>query len=236
MSTRLGRIGYLLAGGALVWIGIVGTVPAIAAGDDPSPSVEASVEPTATPSETEPDIPSPADPAPSTSQPAGEARGPRAAEPDERGGGSDAERVLRAQQVGVGVVDDAFQPSQITVDAGDEVDWSSTGQNPHTVTADDGSFASGTLQPGESFSTTFDAASSFAYYCEFHGGPGGTGMSGVVVVRAAGGGDASPPTDESTDLPPTGRDLTFVAIACIVFAITGLASVLAGRRAARRPG
>jgi plastocyanin len=236
MSTRLGRIGYLLAGGALVWIGLVGAVPAIAAGDDPSPSVEATVEPTATPSGDEPDIPSPADPPPSTSEPAGEAAGPGAADPDERSGGSGADHLRRAQQAGVGVVDDAFQPSQITVDAGDEVSWSSSGQNPHTVTADDGSFGSGTLQPGESFSTTFDAAGSFAYYCEFHGGPGGTGMSGVVVVRAVGGGDASPATDESTDLPPTGRDLTFVVIAGIVFAIAGLASVLAGRRVARRPG
>ena len=60
-------------------------------------------------------------------------------------------------------------------------------------------------------------------------------MSGVVVVRAAGG-DASPATDESTDLPPTGRDLTSVAIAGIVFAIAGLASVLAGRGVARWPG
>ena len=240
MSTRLGRIGYLLAGGALVWIGLVGTVPAVAAGDEPSPSAEATVEPTATPVEDESDVssddPSTAEPAPSTSEPDADDPGPGATEPDERSGGSGAHRVRRAQQVGVDVVDDAFQPSQITVDAGDEVNWSSSGQNPHTVTADDGSFGSGTLQPGESFSTTFDAAGSFAYFCEFHGGPGGSGMSGVVVVRAAGGGDAAPATDESTDLPPTGPDLTFVVIAGIVLTIAGLASMLAGRRVARRAG
>ncbi len=242
MSTRLGRIGYLLAGGALVWIGLVGTVPAVAAGDEPSPSAsaEATAEPTATPVEDESDDPSDnpsiAEPTPSTSEPGGDDPGPGGVDPDDRSGGYGADRVRRAQQVGVDVVDDAFQPSQITVDAGDEVNWSSGGQNPHTVTADDGSFGSGTIQPGDSFSTTFDAAGSFAYYCEFHGGPGGTGMSGVVVVRAAGGGDAAPATDESTDLPPTGRDLTFVVIAGIVLTVAGLASVLAARRVARRAG
>ena len=239
MSTRLGGIGYLLAGGTLVWIGLVGTVPAVAAGDEPSPSPEATAEPTATPVEAESDSssddPSTAEPAPSTSEPDGDDPGP-AADPDERSGGSGADRVRRAQQVGVDVVDDSFQPSQITVDAGDAVNWSSSGQNPHTVTADDGSFGSGTLQPGESFSTTLDAAGSFAYYCEFHGGPGGAGMSGVVVVRGAGGGDAAPAPDESTDLPPTGRDLTFVLITGLVLTIAGLASVLAGRRVARRAG
>jgi plastocyanin len=240
MSTLLGRIGYLLAGGALVWIGLVGTVPAVAAGDEPSPSAEATAEPTATPVQDESDgpsaSPSTAEPAPSTSEPEADDPGPATADPDERSGGSGADRVRRAQQVGVDAVDDAFQPSQITVDAGDEVNWSSSGQNPHTVTADDGSFGSGTLQPGESFSTTFDAAGSFAYYCEFHGGAGGTGMSGVVVVRAAGGGDAAPATDESTDLPPTGRDLTFVVFTGLVLTIAGLASLLAGRRVARRAG
>ena len=236
MRTRLGPIGYLLAGGALVWIGLVGTVPAVAAGDEPSPSAAATVEPTATPVEDASDVPSATDPVPSTSEPDADDPGPGATEPDERSGGSGADRVRRAQQIGVDVVDDAFRPSQITVDVGDEVNWSSGGQNPHTVTADDGSFGSGTLQPGESFSTTFDAAGSFAYYCEFHGGPGGVGMSGVVVVRAAGGGDAAPAADESTDLPPTGRDLTFVVIAGLVLTIAGLASLVAGRRVARRAG
>ena len=245
MSTRLGRIGYLLAGGAVVWMGLTGTAPAIASGEDPSPAPapEASAQVSPTPSEEATSDPSPSDapsdPAPPTDPPAGDAPAPGGTGDDPRSnsGGSDHDRVRRAQQAGVDAVDDSFSPSQITVQAGSEVTWSTEGQNPHTVTADDGSFGSGTLQPGETFSTSFDAAGSFAYYCEFHGGPGGTGMSGVVLVQGADGGDGPPPaTDGTTDLPPTGRDLTSAVVGGIVLAIAGLGSLLVGRRVARRPG
>jgi plastocyanin len=52
----------------------------------------------------------------------------------------------------------------------------------HTVTADDGSFASDTLSNGGVFEFTFNNPGTFAYYCEFHGGPGGEGMSAVITV------------------------------------------------------
>jgi plastocyanin len=52
----------------------------------------------------------------------------------------------------------------------------------HTVTADDGSFDSGTLSSGKSFSYTFNTAGDFPYHCTFHGGPGGEGMAGTVTV------------------------------------------------------
>ncbi|MFQ5610853.1 MAG: plastocyanin/azurin family copper-binding protein [Anaerolineae bacterium] len=87
-----------------------------------------------------------------------------------------------SQESAVTVVDNSFQGSAITVPAGTTVVWTHDGGNPHTVTADDGSFDSGTLSNGGTFTVTFDQAGTFAYYCRFHGGPGGAGMSGVITV------------------------------------------------------
>lgn len=70
--------------------------------------------------------------------------------------------------------------------------WTQTGSLPHSVTADDGSFdshpdcASGDcMQNGDTFSQSFSEPGEYAYYCRVHGGPGGVGMSGTVVVTAA---------------------------------------------------
>ena len=65
---------------------------------------------------------------------------------------------------------------------GTTVIWTNTGQRPHTVTADDDAFKSDTLNNGGTFSRSFDQPGTFAYYCEFHGGPGAIGMSGVIRV------------------------------------------------------
>jgi LPXTG-motif cell wall-anchored protein len=138
-------------------------------------------------------------------------------------------------------VDDAFTPAQITVDAGTGITWSNSGSNPHTVTTDDGSFGSGTLQPGDTFSSTFNTPGTFAYYCEFHGGPGGTGMSGVVTVRSTAGTDAGGTdggddafTDGAVDLPATGRDLTAAVVVALVLTTAGVGSLLLSRRRARQ--
>jgi plastocyanin len=79
--------------------------------------------------------------------------------------------------VEVQVIDFAFEPGTITVPAGTTVTWTNTGSRPHTVTADDGSFDSGRLDPGEQFSQTFDQPGTFAYHCGFH-----PEMQGSIVV------------------------------------------------------
>ena len=38
----------------------------------------------------------------------------------------------------------------------------------HTVTADDGSFDTGKIDPGASATITLDTAGTFAYHCNFH--------------------------------------------------------------------
>lgn len=102
-----------------------------------------------------------------------------------------------AQDQGVDVRDNEFAPSSATVTVGDTVTWTQSGSNPHSVTAEDGSFDSGPncppacMGPGDTFSETFTEPGEYGYYCKIHGSPG-QGMSGTVVVEAA----AQQPDDE----------------------------------------
>ena len=60
--------------------------------------------------------------------------------------------------------------------------WENKDSAQHTVTADGDEFDSGTLRKDGEFSFTFTKAGIYLYYCAFHGGPGGSGMSGQVIV------------------------------------------------------
>jgi len=95
-------------------------------------------------------------------------------------------------QVAIG--DNSFTPKELSVPVGATVVWTNGGQRQHTVTADDGSFKSDTLKIGDTFKQTFDKPGTFAYYCEFHGGAGGGGMSGVIKVGDGGSAQAAQPT------------------------------------------
>jgi plastocyanin len=75
-----------------------------------------------------------------------------------------------------------FQPKELTVKAGTTVTWNNDANSSHTVTADDGSFESPTLGGGATFNHKFTRPGTYRYYCAFHGGKGGEGMSGTVVV------------------------------------------------------
>ena len=78
----------------------------------------------------------------------------------------------------VAIVDFAFDPMLTGVAVGDTVTWVNYGAEHHTVTADDSSFTSGNLAPGESFSATFAATGSYTYRCRIH-----PSMMGTVVVN-----------------------------------------------------
>ena len=97
--------------------------------------------------------------------------------------GAAAAPAAQATTAAVGMKDSLFDPPAIAVPVGTSVTWTNGGALPHTVTADDASFDSGTVAAGATFSKTFDTAGTFAYHCTFHGGPG-TGMFGTVVVTA----------------------------------------------------
>jgi plastocyanin len=76
----------------------------------------------------------------------------------------------------------SFDPPELTVPAGTEVEWTDEGGR-HTVQADDGSFKSDTLTAGGTFKHRFDRPGVYRYFCEFHGTAGGHDMAGVVNVR-----------------------------------------------------
>jgi plastocyanin len=82
----------------------------------------------------------------------------------------------------VSIKDFEFQPKQVTIKAGTTVAWKNDGGSSHTVTADNGSFESPTLGGGAAFSRKFTRPGTYRYHCAFHGGNGGEGMSGTVVV------------------------------------------------------
>jgi LPXTG-motif cell wall-anchored protein len=85
----------------------------------------------------------------------------------------------------VSIVGLSFSPSTLIVEPGDTVVWTNDSGLAHTVTADNGSFDSGSLSPGQTFTHTFASAGTVPYHCSFHGAAGGIGMSGTIVVQAA---------------------------------------------------
>ncbi|MCL6106823.1 MAG: plastocyanin/azurin family copper-binding protein [Actinobacteria bacterium] len=74
----------------------------------------------------------------------------------------------------------AFHPANLTVSRGTTVTWSNGTNIVHTVTADSGAFDSGNVNPGKSFSYTFDQAGTFPYHCTYHVA---LGMRGTVTVK-----------------------------------------------------
>jgi plastocyanin len=89
-----------------------------------------------------------------------------------------------------------FTPAVVTIQPGDSVHFTNVGGF-HNVRAEDGSFrcsdncnaGSGGSPSGNPWSVTrtFAQPGTYRYYCEEHGAPGGLGMSGQVIVRAASG-------------------------------------------------
>jgi plastocyanin len=77
----------------------------------------------------------------------------------------------------VEIVDFAYDPDSVTVQVGGKVTWLNQDSAPHTATAEDGSFDTGTLEEGKLKSETFKQAGTYAYICEIH-----PDMHGTVEV------------------------------------------------------
>lgn len=76
-----------------------------------------------------------------------------------------------------------FSPDSLTIEVGDTVRWTNVAGT-HNVVADDSSFINGPAAPAPwTFEHVFTATGNNPYYCEPHGGPGGFGMSGVIIVE-----------------------------------------------------
>jgi plastocyanin len=74
-----------------------------------------------------------------------------------------------------------FTPSQISVRVGGTVTWANNDNTAHTVIDDlsaVGGPHSGDIQPGSSYSFTFNKAGSYQYHCSIH-----PSMRGTIVVK-----------------------------------------------------
>jgi len=71
----------------------------------------------------------------------------------------------------------AFAPATLTVKVGTTVTWTNRDEEPHTVTAQNGTFRSPGMGTGATYSYTFTRAGSVDYLCTIH-----PFMHGTVVV------------------------------------------------------
>ena len=83
------------------------------------------------------------------------------------GGGSSSAGELE-RSVKVEIVDFAYDPEPVQVATGGKVIWQNQDSAPHTATADDGSFDTGTLEEGKLKSETFKKAGTYTYFCDIH--------------------------------------------------------------------
>ncbi len=100
-----------------------------------------------------------------------------------------------ANAVPVTIKNFAFTPLTVTIPAGTTITWTNRDAIAHTATADDKTFDSGNLNPGQSFSFTFDKPGTYSYICTYH-----PFMKGTIIVtgEAVSGGQAAPPSPPAT--------------------------------------
>lgn len=71
-----------------------------------------------------------------------------------------------------------IQPADVTVAVGGTVTWVNQDTVTHNLTDDAGTWSSGPLAPGKSFSHTFATAGTFPYHCIIH-----PSMTGQIIVQ-----------------------------------------------------
>ena len=109
----------------------------------------------------------------------------------------------------------AFSPASVTVNAGDTVTWTNQDAAAHTVVVSSGpeTFSSPTLQTGQSFSFTFTKAGTYSYYCSIHPDmKASITVSGTTTTTppttTAPPSTTDPTTTNPTTTPPTGHPTT----------------------------
>src|SRR5215204_6972652 len=110
--------------------------------------------------------------------------------------GVEAVPVQDARSVDIG--DNFFDPPDVTVEPGSTITWTNKGDEPHTVTADDGSFDSERLNPGDSYTVAFGGQGTVTYHCEIHPEE----MRGSVTV----GGGTTPAEQPASESMPSGME------------------------------
>jgi plastocyanin len=99
----------------------------------------------------------------------------------ESGGNAPAPSGEAVRSEKVEIVDFAYDPDPTTIQAGGKVTWINRDSAPHTATADDGSFDTGTIEQGKLKSESFKQPGTYTYFCEVHPSMHGT----VEVVESS---------------------------------------------------
>ena len=100
--------------------------------------------------------------------------------------------------VSVTIADFSFTPKNVTIKAGQKVQWYNSGPSAHNVTADDDSWSSGNMAPpsggggyygggetqGSTFTHTFDTPGTYTYHCANHPPSGYPNFTGTITVTA----------------------------------------------------
>lgn len=86
--------------------------------------------------------------------------------PDGSVRGSGTNQVFYTTQISIG--SNSFSPADVTVMQTGSLLWVNKDSQVHTVTADDGSFDSGDIQPGSSFGLAFTKIGPHPYHCKYH--------------------------------------------------------------------
>lgn len=81
----------------------------------------------------------------------------------------------------VSIVEFAYDPDPVTIEEGGKVIWVNRDSAPHTATADDGSFDTGTIEQDKLKSESFKQPGTYTYFCEIH-----PDMHGTVEVVESG--------------------------------------------------
>jgi plastocyanin len=96
----------------------------------------------------------------------------------------------------------ASSSSVVTIRAGESVTWLNNGDDLHNADAEDGSWRSGNLRPGQSYSRRFDLPGEYRYVCSLHLAEE---MIGKVVVLPADGPATPGPARSRVLIPYTAR-------------------------------
>jgi plastocyanin len=85
---------------------------------------------------------------------------------------------VRAEKVSI--VEFTYNPDPVVIEEGGKVIWVNRDSAPHTATADDGSFDTGTIETDKLKSESFKQPGTYTYFCEIH-----PDMHGTVEVVAS---------------------------------------------------
>jgi plastocyanin len=77
----------------------------------------------------------------------------------------------------VTIKDYVYAPDPVRVRAGSSVTWTNNDAAPHTASADNGAWDTGSLTEGKSGTVRFDTPGTYSYHCALH-----PTMKGKVIV------------------------------------------------------